>query len=100
MEGEGSEDLGTLVTVDPGLPIPDRPVAPLTVEAYLLRIANALERSNELKEAELALNHPDWAKTKLTPMDKPPKIKSVGVSSVEDWSANWEKKRREKAEGR
>ena len=67
----------------------------------LARISDALERSNELKLIELELTHPEWAKTRRTPMDKPPKLAKEGMSvgNVESWNEAYNKRLREKAGG-
>jgi hypothetical protein len=64
------------------------------------RVALSLERANELKEIELALLHPDWAKTKRTPLDKPAKLMSFSVAKPEEWNEEYERKQRERLAGR
>lgn len=65
-------------------------------ELWLRELCTELHRSNELNEARLALDNPDWAKSRQTPLNRSPKIVSMGVGVVGDWNERYEKERQAK----
>ncbi len=68
------------------------------LRVYLFRIAEALERANDLKLAELELNHPEYAKTRRTPSAKSPRMVVRSVASAEEWNKNYEARKAEIAQ--
>ncbi len=64
----------------------------MTDETALLLVAE-LHRLNELVEARLTIEHPNWSKTKPVPVRKVgnPKLVEVSAPTVEVWNENYRK---------
>lgn len=52
---------------------------------YLKRIAYELHRANEISEARLTLDHPEWGRAGGK-LPKKPKLVSISRADVSDWN--------------
>lgn len=65
----------------------------LTTVVFLRRISRELRRANDLAEARLSLEHPQWyksspivsLKSKVNTL-RPTKLSDLGTPSIEDWN--------------
>lgn len=62
--------------------------------ACLRGIQRELQQANKLKELELELSYPDWAKTRRTARTPQPKMVSVHVPTVAELNQEYEERQK------